>query len=268
MNEYSETFNIEKEYIQIEDEIIEIHKKYFYMKNNYKSEIEKIEKCFDIRLNIFNLIENQHLIIKQLTKMIKTLFSNKQHRLKLDKNINDKNKSPTSINIIYPKKNIEFNGTISLFQNFNPKNCININKFINVKSTKSESNIKRSRNRSLPDMNFKSKLNLIAKIKEFTNIKNNRWKSKSNTSINRNCKTNNLSLTNSFLNYSVDIIDHNGKINKENIRNLNIVGNLVPFSATKKLFNKSLDIIHKYENKHRKTKSIGNRTINFSNCIL
>ena len=26
MNEYSETFNIEKEYIQIEDEIIEIHK--------------------------------------------------------------------------------------------------------------------------------------------------------------------------------------------------------------------------------------------------
>ena len=84
MNEYLGIFNIEKEYIQMENEIIEINKKYFYIKNNYKKEIEKIEKCFDKKLNIFNLIENQHLIIKQLTNMIKTLFSDKQKRLKFE----------------------------------------------------------------------------------------------------------------------------------------------------------------------------------------
>ena len=266
MNDHSEGFNIEKEYIQMEKEISKINKKYFYMKNNYKSEIEKIEKCFDIKLNIFNLIENQHLIIKQLTNLIKILFSNKQNILKLDKNINDKNKSPTSINIISPKNNIEFNGTTS--HNLYSKNYLNINKFINVKPIKREFNVKRSRNRSLSDIKFKSQLNLKNQIKEFRKIKKFFWKSKSNHSINRNFKTNTLNNSNSFLNNSFEIIIRKGKINKESVRNLNTVGNLVPFSSTKKLFYKSLNIIQKYENKHRRSKSIGNKSINFSNCIM
>ena len=262
MNEYLGIFNIEKEYIQMENEIIEINKKYFYIKNNYKSEIEKIEKCFDKKLNIFNLIENQHLIIKQLTNMIKTLFSDKQKRLKFEKIINDTNKSPTSINIISPKNNIQFNGTISLIHKLYSKNNLNINKFINVKSINIESNVKRSRNRSLSDKNLKTQ------NKEFRNIKKNYWKSKSNNSMNGNFKSNNLCKTNSFLNYSVEIIDRKGNINKENVKNLNTVGNLVPFSSTKKLLNKSLYIIKKYENKHRKNKSIEYKSINLSNCIM
>jgi hypothetical protein len=86
--------------------------------------------------------------------------------------------------------------------------------------------------------------------------------------MNGNFKSNNLCKTNSFLNYSVEIIDRKGNINKENVKNLNTVGNLVPFSSTKKLLNKSLYIIKKYENKHRKNKSIEYKSINLSNCIM
>ena len=49
---------------ELEQMNIETNKKYFYIKNNYKEELEELQDSLGISVNFIDLLDKQHQIIK------------------------------------------------------------------------------------------------------------------------------------------------------------------------------------------------------------
>ena len=64
-------------------QITEINKKYFYIKNNFKEEIEELQESLGMSINIMQIFEQQHSIIKELETFINTLHDELSFRKKI-----------------------------------------------------------------------------------------------------------------------------------------------------------------------------------------
>lgn len=49
---------------ELEQMNIETNKKYFYIKNNYKEELEELQDSLGMSVNVIDLLDKQHQIIK------------------------------------------------------------------------------------------------------------------------------------------------------------------------------------------------------------
>ena len=54
-------------------QINEINKKYFYIKNNFKEEIEELQESLGMSIDIMEMFETQHVMIKELEVLVNTL---------------------------------------------------------------------------------------------------------------------------------------------------------------------------------------------------
>ena len=53
--------------------IVDINKKFFYIKNNYKEEIKELQDSLGVSLNFVEFIEEQYKIIRELDELVKEL---------------------------------------------------------------------------------------------------------------------------------------------------------------------------------------------------
>ena len=53
--------------------IVDINKKFFYIKNNYKDEIKELQDSLGVSLNFVEFIEEQYKIIRELDELVKEL---------------------------------------------------------------------------------------------------------------------------------------------------------------------------------------------------
>ena len=120
-----------EDYSKIAPEIEKINKLYFSIKNNHKNDIQDIQENLPSTINIFNLIETQHNIIKVLEKIIKSMYDELSFRkLIIDKkqrilkNLNEK-----IINKLIDKCYIQENKINYLKKEFNKIKKINNNIF-------------------------------------------------------------------------------------------------------------------------------------------
>ena len=97
MFDYFQPIFWKEDYSKIAPEIEKINKLYFSIKNNQKNDIQDIQENLPSTINIFNLIETQHNIIKVLEKIIKSMYDELSFRkLIIDKkqrilkNLNEK----------------------------------------------------------------------------------------------------------------------------------------------------------------------------------
>lgn len=63
-NTYTNTFN----------KINDMNKKYFYIKNNYKEEIEELQDSFGLSFNFMEMFDTQHALIKELEDIVNELM--------------------------------------------------------------------------------------------------------------------------------------------------------------------------------------------------
>jgi len=97
MFDYFQPIFWKEDYSKIEPEIEKINKIYFSIKNNHLNDIQDIQENLNSNINIFNLIESQHNIIKVLEKILKSMYDELSFRkLIIDKkqrilkNLNEK----------------------------------------------------------------------------------------------------------------------------------------------------------------------------------
>ena len=64
-------------------QITEINKKYFYIKNNFKDEIDELQESLGMSINIMQMFEQQHTMIKELETLINTLHDELSFRKKI-----------------------------------------------------------------------------------------------------------------------------------------------------------------------------------------
>ena len=62
---------------QLEQMSNDVNKKYFYIKNNYKEELEELQDSLGMSVNFIELLDNQHVIIK----VNSYIYNNKYNRL-------------------------------------------------------------------------------------------------------------------------------------------------------------------------------------------
>lgn len=60
----NEKNNAPPSYETINKLIIDTNKKYFYIKNNYHDEIEELQESLGTPVDLFELVDQQHLIIR------------------------------------------------------------------------------------------------------------------------------------------------------------------------------------------------------------
>ena len=190
------------------DAVSETTKKYYLLKNNYYEEILDFQDTLTIPVDLFSLIEEQHKLLKEYDKVLRVFEEEISYRKILMKNYNRvltelnqkvinnliekiyiqqqeierlsqeiyqlriemKYKGKPTINLITPRNNNEFTGTIAFFKN----GIKNINQFINIKKV----NIEKSRNTSTPTFAYNNRSNS-------TNKKQNKNISKSPTNVDK-----------------------------------------------------------------------------------
>ena len=187
-------FSFEDDYKLIGKKIYQLNKTYLVLKNNFKEEIKVIQENLNDSFDIFNLIDEQHLIIKKLLNLYeniqkeltfrKLIIERKECILKelntkilnnfilkcynqeieieqlkqkilnmkklVEKKLDVNQSSP--LNIIVPKSENEFNGTIAFFTKSTENNIFKLQKYFNSKQTKVPYN-------SLRNSNDKKKIN-------------------------------------------------------------------------------------------------------------
>ena len=57
----------------LSNRIVDINKKFFYIKNNYKEEIKELQDSLGVSLNFVEFIEEQYKIIRELDELVKDL---------------------------------------------------------------------------------------------------------------------------------------------------------------------------------------------------
>jgi hypothetical protein len=62
---------------QLEQMSNDVNKKYFYIKNNYKEELEELQDSLGMSVNFIELLDNQHVIIK----VNSYIYNNKYNRI-------------------------------------------------------------------------------------------------------------------------------------------------------------------------------------------
>ena len=63
--------------VQLEQMNNVVDKQYFYIKNNYKDEIEELQESLGMSVNFIELLDNQHIIIK----VNSYIYNNKYNRI-------------------------------------------------------------------------------------------------------------------------------------------------------------------------------------------
>lgn len=195
------------------DALSETTKKYYLLKNNYYEEIIDFQDTLAIPIDLFSLIEEQHKLLKEYDKVLKVFEEEISYRKILMKNFNRvltelnqkvinklidkvyiqeqeierltqdiyqlriqmKYKGKPTINVITPRNNNEFTGTIAFFKN----GIKNINQFINIKKVNVDKPKNTSTSISMCAYNNRS---------NSTNKKHNRNVSKSPVNADRSIK--------------------------------------------------------------------------------
>ena len=184
-------FSFEDDYKLIGKKIYQLNKTYLVLKNNFKEEIKVIQENLNDSFDIFNLIDEQHLIIKKLLNLYenlqkeltfrKLIIERKECILKelntkilnnfilkcynqeieieqlkqkilnmkklVEKKLDFNNVNQSSpLNIIVPKSENEFNGTIAFFTKSTENNIFKLQKYFNSKQTKVPYNSLRNSN--------------------------------------------------------------------------------------------------------------------------
>ena len=67
-------------------QITELNKKYFYIKNNFKEEIEELQESLGMSINLMQMLEMQHSMIKELEALVNTLQDELSFRKKILQN--------------------------------------------------------------------------------------------------------------------------------------------------------------------------------------
>ena len=61
-------------YINTFNKVNDMNKKYFYIKNNYKEEIEELQDSFGLSFNFMEMFDTQHALIKELEDIVNELM--------------------------------------------------------------------------------------------------------------------------------------------------------------------------------------------------
>ena len=269
-------FSFEDDYKLIGKKIYQLNKTYLVLKNNFKEEIKVIQENLNNSFDIFNLIDEQHLIIKKLLNLYeniqkeltfrKLIIERKECILKdlntkilnnfilkcynqeieieqlkqkilnmrklVEKKLDFNNVNQSSpLNIIVPKSENEFNGTIAFFTKPTENNIIKFQKYFNSKQTKVAYN-------SLRNSNDKKKIN--KKSYSAKNVLSNKYNNDNYLCYSARSRFNEENNSIFHKKFSNTLEIDKKKFNEKGISRY-----------TKDLMNYSYNTIKKYENKSK-----------------